>query len=116
MGSSKIACVNITRENIRLVEGRAQNGVMLLTRTAIIQKANRFFSNERLAFMSDMVAAIVNTMNVNSFTSKDVHIVYDNGLDVQFFLDEKLVGQKQEKKGIQLSFGKKAFVNVAPLG
>ena len=55
-----------------------------------------------------MVAAIVNTMNVNSFTSKDVHIVYDNGLDVQFFLDEKLTGQKQEKKGIQLSFEKKA--------
>lgn len=44
MGSSKIACVHITRENIRLVEGRVQNGVMLLTRTAIIQKANRFLS------------------------------------------------------------------------
>lgn len=52
MGSSKIACVHITRENIRLVEGRVQNGVMLLTRTAIIQKANRFFRNGRLSFMS----------------------------------------------------------------
>lgn len=107
MGGNKIACAHITRENIRLMEGRVQSGVMLISRTATVPKASRFFHGERLAYMSDMVSTIINSMQVNSFTAKDIHIVYDNGVEVSFFLDEKLMGQKSEKKGKAFEFGKK---------
>lgn len=80
---------------------------MLISRTATVPKASRFFHGERLAYMSDMVSAIINSMQVNSFTAKELHIVYDNGLEVNFFLDEKLMGQKSEKKSKGFDFGKK---------
>lgn len=102
--NTKIACIHITHDDIRLAEGRVSNGVILLSRTAIIQKADRFFHGERLAFMSDMVAAIVNAMTMNSFTAKDLYIVYDNNLQVDFFLDEKLLVKKDTRS---FSFGKK---------
>lgn len=106
MGSGKITCVHITRENIRLVEGRVNNGVILVTRSAMVMKASRFFHGERLAFMSEMVTAIINTMNMNSFTSKELYIVYDNDLQVEFYLDEKLTGNRN-RKGNSISLLKK---------
>lgn len=108
MASNKEACIHITRGDIRIVEGRITNGVMLLTRTAIVPNAKRFFHGERLAFMTEMVNSIVDAMNVNSFTTKTAHIIYDNGVDVQFYIDEKLQGAGQQKKSLNLTFGKKA--------
>lgn len=108
MANNKEACIHITRNDIRLVEGRISNSVMLLTRTAIVPNASRFFHGERLAFMSEMVSTIVDAMNVNSFTAKTAHIIYDNGVDVQFYIDENLAGMSQQKKGLDLGFGKKA--------
>lgn len=108
--NNKIACIHITRNDIRLAEGRVSDGVMMVTKTAIIPQANRFFHGERLAFMEDMVNAVVDCMKVNSFMSKTIHIVYDNGVDVQFYIDEKLLPKKTESKGLNfnLSFGKKS--------
>lgn len=108
MSNNKIVCVHITREEVRLLEGRVNQSIMLVTHTAVVPKANRFFSGERLAYMSELVTAIIDTMNVNSFTARQVCICYDNGLDVSYFLDDKLL-RKQEKRGIQINFnfGKK---------
>lgn len=95
MASNKIACVHITREDIRLVEGRVNDGVILVTRTITIPKASRFFHGERLAYMSSMVESIVDAMNVNSFSAKTVHVVYDNNSDIEFYLDEKLERRRE---------------------
>lgn len=104
MASNKIVAVHITHDNIRLVEGRVSDGVILVTHTAVVKKASRFFHDNRLVYLSDMVLAIVDAMTINSFTAKDLHIVYDNNLVVDFYLDEKLIPKKESK----LSFGKKA--------
>lgn len=106
MNNNKIVCVHITHEEVRLLEGRINQSIMLVAHTAVVPKANRFFSGERLAYLSELVTAIIDTMNVNSFTARQVCICYDNGLDVTFFLDDKLL-RNQEKKGIQINFGKK---------
>lgn len=107
MANNKITCVHITSEDVRLLEGRVSSGVILITRSAIVPKTSRFFHGGRLALMSELVTAIINSMNMNSFTSNQLHIVYDNGLEVEFFLDEKLHSKRQEKKTFSLSFGKK---------
>lgn len=85
-----------------LMEGRISNGILLVSRTAVVGKAARFFYNDRLAYMSDMVQAIINAMTVNSFTANQVSIVYDNGLEVDFHLDENLTSAKRASgmKGI----------------
>lgn len=83
MANNKVVCVHIARNEIRITEGRFNDGVILITRTATVQKANRFFNGGRLVFLADMVSAIINTMKVNSFTSKTVHLVYDNHVNVQ---------------------------------
>lgn len=106
MTSNKEVIVHITQQEIRLLEGRIANNVMLLTHSAVIGMAQRFFHGGRLAFMSDMVDSIINTMNVNSFSSKVVHIIYDNGVDVQFFVDEKLTATKREPR-LNIDLGKK---------
>ena len=76
--NNKIACIHITRNDVRIVEGRVSSGVILISHSAIVQKADRFFSGDRLANMSDLVSAIVNTMTMNSITAKELYIVYDN--------------------------------------
>lgn len=106
--NNKIACIHITHEDVRIVEGRVSNGVILISHSAIVQKADRFFHGERLAYMSDLVAAIVNTMTMNSITAKELYIVYDNNLQVDFFLDEKLIAKKESKS---FSLGKKKSAN-----
>lgn len=107
MASNRVACVHITHENVRLMEGRVGNGVIMITNTAIVEKASRFFSGERLAYMQELVAAIVSAMNVNSFSAKDIHIVYDNHVQVDFFLDERLHGGSDRKKLLMNIGGKK---------
>ena len=87
--NNKIACIHITRNDVRIVEGRVSSGVILISHSAIVQKAGRFFSGDRLANMSDLVSAIVTSMTMNSITAKELYIVYDNNLQVDFFLDEK---------------------------
>lgn len=106
--NNKIACIHITRNDVRIVEGRVSSGVILISHSAIVQKADRFFSGDRLANMSDLVSAIVNTMTMNSITAKELYIVYDNNLQVDFFLDEKLIAKKENKS---FSFGKKKDAN-----
>ena len=106
--NNKIACIHITRNDVRIVEGRVSSGVILISHSAIVQKADRFFSGDRLTNMSDLVSAIVNTMTMNSITAKELYIVYDNNLQVDFFLDEKLIAKKEYKS---FSFGKKKDAN-----
>lgn len=106
--NNKIACIHITRNDVRIVEGRISSGVILVSHSAIVQKADRFFSGDRLTNMSDLVSAIVNTMTMNSITAKELYIVYDNNLQVDFFLDEKLIAKKENKS---FSFGKKKDAN-----
>ena len=106
--SNKIACIHITRNDVRIVEGRVSSGVILISHSAIVQKAGRFFSGDRLANMSDLVSAIVTSMTMNSITAKELYIVYDNNLQVDFFLDEKLIAKKENKS---FSFGKKKDSN-----
>lgn len=106
--NNKIACIHITRNDVRIVEGRISSGVILISHSAIVQKADRFFSGDRLTNMSDLVSAIVNTMTMNSITAKELYIVYDNNLQVDFFLDEKLIAKKENKS---FSFGKKKDAN-----
>lgn len=106
--NNKIACIHITRNDVRIVEGRVSSGVILISHSAIVQKADRFFSGDRLTNMSDLVSAIVNTMTMNSITAKELYIVYDNNLQVDFFLDEKLIAKKENKS---FSFGKKKDAN-----
>lgn len=106
--NNKIACIHITRNDVRIVEGRVSSGVILISHSAIVQKADRFFSGDRLTNMSDLVSAIVNTMTMNSITAKELYIVYDNNLQVDFFLDEKLIAKKENKS---FSFGKKKDSN-----
>jgi hypothetical protein len=86
------------------MEGRVSSRVLLVTRTATIGNAERFFFGDHLAFMSDMVDAIVNTMKVNSFTASQVNIIYDNNSDEDFFVDDKLT---QNKEGIGSKLRKK---------
>lgn len=106
--NNKIACIHITRNDVRIVEGRVSSGVILISHSAIVQKAGRFFSGDRLANMSDLVSAIVTSMTMNSITAKELYIVYDNNLQVDFFLDEKLIAKKENKS---FSFGKKKDSN-----
>ena len=106
--NNKIACIHITRNDVRIVEGRVSSGVILISHSAIVQKAGRFFSGDRLASMSDLVSAIVTSMTMNSITAKELYIVYDNNLQVDFFLDEKLIAKKENKS---FSFGKKKDSN-----
>ena len=106
--NNKIACIHITRNDVRIVEGRVSSGVILISHSAIVQKAGRFFSGARLANMSDLVSAIVTSMTMNSITAKELYIVYDNNLQVDFFLDEKLIAKKENKS---FSFGKKKDSN-----
>ena len=54
--NNKIACIHITRNDVRIVEGRVSSGVILISHSAIVQKAGRFFSGDRLANMSDLVS------------------------------------------------------------
>ena len=96
--NNKIACIHITRNDVRIVEGRVSSGVILISHSAIVQKAGRFFSGDRLANMSDLVSAIVTSMTMNSITAKELYIVYDNNLQVDFFLDEKLIAKKENKR------------------
>ena len=93
---AKIACIHITQDKIYLLEGRLSSGILLVTRTAAVNKASRFFHNGRLAFMTEMVSSIINAMQVNSFQSKQVQIVYDNGLNVDFFLNEQVSHSKRD--------------------
>lgn len=74
----KITCIHITGKRIYLLEGRIKDDFLLVTHTTVVGKASAFFSNDRLVFMSDMVNAIASAMEVNSFTAKQVFIVYDN--------------------------------------
>lgn len=111
---AKVACIHICPNKIRILEGRISDGFVLVTKTALIEKASRFYIGDRLAYMSAMVDAIVNAMAVHSFTAKQVHIIYDNGLDVEFIIDERLEKKRAEKaarrnslNNISLSFGKK---------
>lgn len=83
MASNKVACIHIAHKEIRIAEGRASDGVILVSRTTVIKKAARFFSGGRLVYLSDMVRTIINQMKMNSFTAKTVHIVYDNNVDVR---------------------------------
>lgn len=106
--NNKIACIHITRNDVRIVEGRVSSGVILISHSAIVQKAGRFFSGDRLANMSDLVSVIVTSMTMNSITAKELYIVYDNNLQVDFFLDEKLIAKKENKS---FSFGKKKDSN-----
>ena len=106
--NNKIACIHITRNDVRIVEGRVSSGVILISHSAIVQNAGRFFSGDRLANMSDLVSAIVTSMTMNSITAKELYIVYDNNLQVDFFLDEKLIAKKENKS---FSFGKKKDSN-----
>ena len=93
---AKVACIHITQDKIYLLEGRFSSGILLVTRTAAVNKASRFFHNGRLAFMTEMVSSIINAMQVNSFQSKQVQIVYDNGLNVDFFLNEQVSHSKRD--------------------
>ena len=101
MAGNKITCVHITPKDIRLLEGRINNGIMLITKTATVPKAARFFCGERIAYMGEMVNAIIDAMRVNSFSSKTLHLVYDNKVNVSFYLDEKLIGSGNS--GLSLS-------------
>lgn len=105
MSNNKEVGVHISKQDIRLVEGRISQGNLIISRSATIQNAQRFFHGNRLAFMGEMVNTIINTMNVQSFSSKTLHIVYDNGLAVDFFLDEQLAPKK--KQSVSDMFGKK---------
>lgn len=99
--NNKIACIHITRNDVRIVEGRVSSGVILISHSAIVQKAGRFFSGDRLANMSDLVSAIVTSMTMNSITAKELYIVYDNNLQVDFFLGRK-ADCKERKQIVQL--------------
>ena len=68
--NNKIACIHITRNDVRIVEGRVSSGVILISHSAIVQKAGRFFSGDRLANMSDLVSAIVTSMTMNSTVTR----------------------------------------------
>ena len=110
MSQNKTVCIHITKERIYLLEGKINDGILLVSKTAMVKKAARFFFNERLAYMSDMVQAIINTMTVNSFTAKQVYIVYDNNLDVEFYLNENIAPAQRENSGTSLgSFDLKAL-------
>lgn len=105
MASNRIACIHITHDDVRILEGRIGGGVMMITNSTVVENAGRFFSGTRLAFLQELVLAIVNAMTVNSFTAKDLYVVYDNNLQVDFFLDERLFNTGE--KGFRSVFQKK---------
>ena len=105
MGTSKIVCVHITQESIRLLEGKVQGREIQILQAATLSGAEMFFDNGRLSALAEMVDAVVHTMTLHSFSSKELHIVYDNNLEVDFFLNEKPKQKKTSKYNI--TFGKK---------
>ena len=45
---AKIACIHICPNKIRILEGRISDGFVLVTKTALIEKASRFYIGDRL--------------------------------------------------------------------
>lgn len=98
MSNNKAACIHIRPDAIRLVEGRVQNGIILVTHTASVEKAHRFFHGNQLVYMTDMVSAVVNAMNVNSFTAKEIYLAYDTPqISVDLDLEEGVPQRKQSR-------------------
>lgn len=108
MPSNRIAAVHITRDNIRLVEGRTASGVILITNKTDIKNAGQYYQGDRLVYLSEMVTAIVDAMTINGFTAKELYIVYDNQQKVEFYLDESAIVRNESKlANLTANFGKK---------
>ena len=97
MASNRIVAAHITRDNIRLLEGRTSDGVILVTKTTDVQNAGRFYQGDRLVYMSEMVSAMVDAMMISGFSAREMHIVYDNNQAVEFFLDESTLVRHESK-------------------
>lgn len=97
MASNRIAAAHITRNDIRLIEGRTSGGVILVTRMVNIQDVGQFYQGDRLVYLSEMVATIADAMAINGFMAKDLHIVYDNKQQVEFLLDESVLVRSESK-------------------
>ena len=96
VNKNKVACIHITQSRINILEGKIDSGIMLVSRTASVEKASRFFAGTHLAYMSEMVSAVINAMTINSFTANNLYIVYDNNLEVDFYLNENLTASRRE--------------------
>lgn len=105
--NKKVAVLHITKNDIRMVEGRIGEGQIIISKAATIPNINRFYQGDRLVYLSEMVSAVMDAMTTNSFTSKEIRIVYDNNLLVEFFLDNKINGPKKSAMDGLKSIGKK---------
>ena len=95
--SNKTISVHISKEQIYLLEGRLNAGAIQVSRTAVVGQAAQFFRGDLLIDMAGMVDTIISTLKVNSFSAKQVSIVYDNNIEVEFFLDEKLTNFRRNR-------------------
>ena len=87
--------IHINKDKIRLLEGYINNDALIITKAAEITDCERFFEKERLTRLSPLVKTVCELL-AERFTTRNLHIVYDNKLAVDFNFDDNLIGKRRD--------------------
>ena len=89
MAGKRLITIHISPFSIHILEGKLDGGNLILYNSANIYNIGKYFEGERVKGLRELVRGIVEEIKGRGFRGKEVSIIYDNGVEVEFFLNEK---------------------------